>query len=175
MTYFICVNFIDVRRDDDLSSSYYFFESLVLVSLSFSSSLVAYRLLTPGKKVSNLKRILFISLGLYLASLFYRMPTTGVANQFLLESDISRGGCGVLIGIFSLASFGALYSIVLRKGYVFKKGLFSFSLACATCSIGTISMQVICEHESVAHVLVYHAPPFVALGLIFYLWQRIKA
>lgn len=175
ISYIVCLSYVDVRRDDDLSSAYYLFESILLIGLTISSSILSYRLLSPGKNTSTLKKVFFISLGFYFTSLFVRIPKSSLANQFLLESDISRGGCGVIISILSLGVFVGLYNIFLKKGLIFKKGFFSFTLACATCSLGTLLMQVICEHESVAHVLVYHTPPFLAFGLIFYCWQKLKA
>ncbi len=171
-TYFLCVTLIDIRRDDDLTAGYFYFETFLLFAVALFSSVLTYRLLTPAKNIGNLAKLFSVSLLAYLGSLLYRIPKSDMLSQFYLETDMSRGGCGVLITIFSLSSFFVLYHFVLKNGYVFKKALFSLSLACATCSIGAISMQVICEHESVAHVLVYHAPPFIALGLIFFIWQK---
>lgn len=150
---------------NQLEYFHYYFETIIWFSVGLLGAITAYKLMIPGQKFAHYYRaLIFLVLALFV-SLLTRVSYASLGHDFFTELDIYRGYCGPIIFLLGTALFFCM-SKAFKKGYALYPKQLYFTIACSVGSIGSISMQYICAHETAVHALLWHCPPFVALAFL---------
>lgn len=160
-----------IRLPDDLSGAQFVARGLLLLTLFAVCAHASYLASLPAP---NLRRVrvwaaaLIGALGLVLA-----LATEPFAfiNHVMIELDGSQGPCGVFIALTG-ALAGGLILKSFRRAFPGEAGAAGFWTLAAAGVLSSFFMQLVCRHETSAHVLIWHALPVV---LIAYLGRHLAA
>jgi hypothetical protein len=126
------------------------------------SGLTAYRLSIPGLRVRTFTLLSILSgLGVLLTIPWGSTYVSTIADDI----NIRRGMCGVFITIMSsiAATFFFMWSRKNAPTNYVKTG---FWIVLSTSCFGSAAVQLICSHDSVLHLYLWHILPTVTLAWV---------
>ncbi len=140
-------------------------ENVLWIILAFSSSFALYKSSLPDsvdKKFANISVVTFLVLLVFSLS-----GNTVSMTDLPHELDLWRGRCGFIIAFFSVLQTPAL-ALWAKKGAPSKPGITGVWASLSSASVGCLLMQFICNHQSSAHLLMWHFIPLSLMCVLSY-------
>ena len=142
---------------DLTSNPRFFLETLSAFSPILFLGILGTMITVPGYRLKNIKLILaFTPMVFYLGSIVWGMS----GESTLFPSRIGkRPHCALEILSYS-AAINIPYLLMVKRGFLIKKGWAAFIVAASSAAIPTAMMQVACMY-SPKHNLQFHVIPFL--------------
>jgi hypothetical protein len=142
----------------DLNQPMFWVESAFWIMASIASAVCAYQSSFPVWPKNQAKAF---ALGLIAALFLYTLTKSG-AESFSGEVGLERGGCGIFIFLFGALSAVWMVSIIRKAAPTHLAETGAWAAASTGC-LGATFMHMVCPHENIAHLLMWHLTPVVLL------------
>jgi hypothetical protein len=142
----------------DLNQPMFWIESVFWILASISAAICAYQSSFPIWPKNQAK----VFTGGLIAALTVYTLSKGGAGSFSSELGLERGGCGIFIFLFGAISAGWMVTVIRKAAPTRLVEAGAWSAASTGC-LGATFMHMVCPHENVAHLLLWHFVPIVLL------------
>ncbi|MBY0517477.1 MAG: DUF1109 domain-containing protein [Bacteriovoracaceae bacterium] len=166
---FVALSFFMASKNSVLSmrwsDSLFFLENTIWVFVTFGSFAAFYFSAFPQAQLKMADRLIFSGIvGLFLLQVT-QVNYSQIYQEFILELNPLRGGCGLVISAMAIGYWWALQKWASKAAPRSPKmtGLWA-SLSAS--SAGCLLMQAVCFHEGSLHLMMWHFLP-LALSCYF--------
>lgn len=141
-------------------------ENVLWIGLTFTSALAIYESVFPENRSRSFGKIaLSFLLTIFAVTIFGR--ETIPVYDWLAETSMLKGRCGIVISIFSLIQTPMFVSWA-RKGAPKDSGMTGLYSALSSASMGIFLMQIVCVEDNSFHVLFWHFLPLTLMCFASY-------
>lgn len=146
---------------NDFSTLLFNIENVLWLGLTFTSALALYESVFPENEARTFGKIAFSFLLTIFALTIFGRETIAV-NEWLAETTIVKGRCGIIISLFAMIQT-PLFVSWARKAAPKDSGMTGFYSALSSASMGIFLMQFVCVEDNSFHVMFWH---FIPLSLM---------
>ncbi len=149
----------EAHLPENLGTSVFKIEVLMWFGVAILSSIIAYLSSVPQKSKGLLIPMAFTALTALIASLFFRFNYAHTVQDFAIEVNLHRAGCGMFIAASAAISTWTLFYVMRRAAAPLHVQTTATWAALSLGAFSAMLMHTVCVHVSAAHIILWHALP----------------